>query len=274
MRPEFLSSEIRDLYNEGKLSRVVTRCHEILNDLRAIHGEQHPEIASVLDELARAYFELGNYQTAIEVTKQLLKMDSIFGLKESADFARHISNLGVSYLYVDRIGEAELALDSALDLLRRFPSHEQWELATVLINLASVYREKREFARAERLLFDALKLRLASHGWFDPKYGIIFRHLSRLYWKMDRRIAAERALGKAMRIYRNAAHTENLDYSAMLFALGDMLAGQSKTDDARKSYYSALEILRRVRPEGHNQVAKLEQRIAKVGAEGQRTKHN
>ena len=240
----------------------------------AIHGDQHPEIASALDELAQAHFELGDYEVGIDVTKQLMEMESILGREKTADFARHISNLGLLYLYLDRLGEAELALDNALELTRRLPPNERWELPTVLVNLASMYRQQRDFARAERLLLDALKLRLANNGWFDPKYGCVFQHLSRLYWKMDRRFAAERALRKAMRIYRRASHTENLEYSAMLVFLGDMLADQSKADDARESYYSGLDILRRVRPEGHPQAAKIEQRILQLGVEGQRTKHN
>jgi tetratricopeptide (TPR) repeat protein len=265
MRPEFLNDEMRGLYSEGKLSRIVTRCQEILNELRAIHGDQNPEIASVLDELARAHFELGDYEAAIDVTKQLLEMDSIIGMKKSADFARSISNLGLLYIYVGRLGEAELALESALELTRRLPTNEQWVIPGVLINLASVYRRGRDFARAERVLIEALKLRLENHGWWDPKYGDVFLHLSYLYWKMGRPSAAERALDKAMRIYQDASHTETTEYSAMLAIHGDMLASQSKSDDARKSYYSALEILRRVRPEAHIQAEKIKRRIAQLG---------
>jgi tetratricopeptide (TPR) repeat protein len=268
VRPEFLNDEIRDLFNEGKLSRIVTRCQDILGDLRATHGNLHVGMAPVLDELARAYFELHDYQAAIEVTKQLLKMDSMFAGEANADFARSIANLGVLYLHAHRIAEAELALDRALELVKRLPLDEQWLHSSVLINLASVYREQCDFARAERLLVDAAKLRLESHGWLDPKFGVVFRHLSRLYLRMESRIAAERALRKAMRIYQGASHTENSEYAGMLASLGSMLARQGKNSDARTSYCGAVSILRRVRPEGSPHVAEIERRISQLEVEG------
>jgi tetratricopeptide (TPR) repeat protein len=261
----FFSSELQSLYQTGKLSQLVSRCQELLSELRAAHGAEHHEIALLSGDLARGYYEMGDFHAAIDVTKEILKLDRAALDNPLADRARNLSNLGLLYLRVGKHVEAELALERALELVRQLPPEEQWERPTVLVNMAHLETEKRNYTKAEELYLEAARQRLGDYHWIHPRFGNVYFPLGRLYWKMGRRLAAQRAVEKAIRIRQGASQTEDAQYAMMLAFRGDLLAEQAEDADAKKAYESALEILRRIRPADHFQVAEVQQRVSQLG---------
>src|SRR5437588_791385 len=103
MRREFFSNEIHDLFQAGNLPQIVSRCQEILGDLRVSGNEDHPDVALLLDHIARAYFQMRDFQAAIEATKEVLRIDCSQLGEQSADYVRNVSNLGFLYVSTGRV---------------------------------------------------------------------------------------------------------------------------------------------------------------------------
>jgi len=246
VRESFFNEQIRQYFEEDKLAEAAAYCAELLPEIRAAHGEMHSEVARVLADMARAYYYLGDYPAALKASKQLAKIDCELSDEVSAEYICHLSNFALHYRLTGHIPEAELAYDRALELIEFLPLGDEWDRAITLIGRAQVHEIKREFGQAERLLQEAVRIRARSEGWCSPGLAIVFDNLAGLYRRMGKSVAAERAIRKAIRMYRNTADTESVYYAGSLRLLARLLAEQSNISEAKALANEALAILRRI----------------------------
>lgn len=264
MRRQYFNSKIGRLFKEKRPELVLHECHALLREIRGVRKTSHPEELLLLDHIAQAYFEMGDNARAILATKDVLgyELDGTGGC--TADYARNLSNLGLLYRRAGRLDDARQILSHALQLIDKLPTSEQWERPIVMMNLARVYADQKDFGCAEQLLLEAVKQRLADCGSGHVKYGELFAHLSGLYWKMGRFGAAERAIKKAIRIYREHSLSDSVELARMLRFYGDLLAGRGKIEDANIHYLDALELARRCCTSKQDEVDEIERRLTAI----------
>lgn len=77
--------QARDLYLQG------------LKQIESIHGQNHPSIAEILNNLAVLYKKQGNYNEALEYLKQALKIIKHFYGNEHQDIGIYLTNVGDIY---------------------------------------------------------------------------------------------------------------------------------------------------------------------------------
>ena len=164
------------------------------------------------------------------------------------------------YRLTGRIAEAEMVYERAFELMEKLAPGEEWDRATTLLGRAQVHAIREEFADAERLLFEALRLRIRADGWCGPDVALVFDNLSGVYRHMGKMLAAERAIRKAIRMYRACDSTETVNCGMAIGSLARMVAGQSMSE-AKALANEALEIHRRVCPLGHPETAKSERLV-------------
>lgn len=75
MRERFFDNQIRQYFEKDKFAEAAAYCVALLPQLRNTHGEGHPDVAHVLANLSDAYYYLGDYPTALEAIKELVKLD-------------------------------------------------------------------------------------------------------------------------------------------------------------------------------------------------------
>lgn len=266
MRGVFADECSLKLLREGRLSELLARCTQLLEELRLAHSNIHPDVGFALEDVGYVNYEIGDFARASKCLEESLAIMRI-ALGENNEYCtRNLSNLGRMYMMAGRFADAEPLLARALEITKGLPPEEQIGYPAVLINLARLHSERGEYALAQALLIDAMKRRLRDYNWAHPKFGVVFDHLSRLYWKAGKRLAAIRAISKALRIYRTAGSTEIADYAMMLAFFGRLQAEQGRLDEATHSYEMALDILRHVRPEGHYQLLEVERHFMKAKA--------
>jgi tetratricopeptide (TPR) repeat protein len=267
VREPFFNEQIRQYFEEDKLAEAAVYCAALLSQIRDTLGERHPDVAHVLSNVARAYYYLGGYPAALEATKELVKIDCAPTDTVSVECICSLSNLALNYRLTERIDEAELAYDRALELIELLPLGEEWDRAITLVGRAQVHDIKREFDQAERLLQEAVRIRARSQGWYSPGLALVFDNLAGLHRRMGKSLAAERAIQKAIRMYRHTATTESVYYAGAIRLLARLLVEQSKVSEAKELADESLAILRRVCAAGHPETKKSESLVGKLASQ-------
>jgi tetratricopeptide (TPR) repeat protein len=160
VRDSYFDEQTRKLFEQDKLSEVVSYCASLLPELRATRGDPHPDVGRALSEMARAHYYLGDYNASLETNKEAIKINCASVEPVTARCICNLSNLALDYRLTGRIAEAEVAYERAIGLMEKLGPEEERDRATTLLGRAQVLAIKEEFAEAERLLFEALRLRL------------------------------------------------------------------------------------------------------------------
>ena len=266
MLKRFFHPELCELYEARQFSRLISRCEELLQEKRVEFGEQHPELESALYDMANAYMYVGNYQSSLKATLELLSIVPSEPDDRRANRVLYLNNLGMLHNRFQHPQEAEAILCQALELVDTLPQEFQWNRPTIQINLARFHDDRKEFKEAERLLVDAARQRAKLFGWGHCMFGDVFISFSVLYANQGKLIAAERAVQKSLRIYRKRMETEGPEYAVALNLLGDLKRKQGSQQEAAASYQAALEILERVRPADHPDIKKVRQQLTRIQA--------
>ncbi|MEG3440083.1 tetratricopeptide repeat protein, partial [Pannus brasiliensis CCIBt3594] len=121
-------------------------------------GEEHPAVATSLNNLAYLYRETGRYGEAEPLYRQALEMRKRLLGEEHPDVATSLNNLAYLYRETGRYGEADPLLRQALEMRKRLLGEEHLDVAMSLNNLAELYRETGRYGEAEPLYRQALEM--------------------------------------------------------------------------------------------------------------------
>lgn len=72
-----------------------------MKQIESIHGQNHPSIAEILNNLAVLYKKQGNYLEALEYLKQAVRIVKHFFGNQHQDIGIYLTNIGDIYRKVD-----------------------------------------------------------------------------------------------------------------------------------------------------------------------------
>ena len=143
-------------------------------------GEQHPSVASSLNNLAVLYESQGRYEAAeplyleaLELLKQLLG-------EQHPDVATSLNNLALLYQAQGRYETAENFMQQALQIKEKLLGQGHPEFAISLWSLANLYTSTERFAEAESLYFKTLAIFTDRLGEQHPNTRSAFNGLVNL----------------------------------------------------------------------------------------------
>ena len=130
------------------------------------YGEHHPEVAGTLNNLANAYYHLGDFRTQKELLERALKIEEndyfqIFFEKfgyDPRDIGVTLNNLGIAYSNLKDYGKAKEVYERALKIQERHYGKDQFEVARTLGNLGCAHRELKDYEKAKEFLERALEI--------------------------------------------------------------------------------------------------------------------
>ncbi|MDZ8087583.1 MAG: tetratricopeptide repeat protein, partial [Nostoc sp. DedQUE12b] len=146
-------------YNGQALyEKVAPWLEECLEVTKQRLGEEHPDVAATLNNLAQLYYSQGKYSEAETLNLQALELWRRFLGEEHPDVATTLNNLGQLYYSQGKYSEAETLYLRALELWRRFLGEEHPDVAATLNNLGQLYYSQGKYSEAETLYLRALEL--------------------------------------------------------------------------------------------------------------------
>ncbi|MBD2012798.1 tetratricopeptide repeat protein [Microcoleus sp. FACHB-53] len=144
-------------------------------------GNDHPDVATSLNNLAGIYYAQGCYQEAEPFYLQALKLRKRLLGTNRPEVATTLNNLALLYYAQGRYQEAEPLYVEALKIRRRFQRNYSPDVAATLNNLALLYYAQGRYQEAEPLYMEALELRKSILGNNHLDVATTLNNLASLY---------------------------------------------------------------------------------------------
>ncbi|MEO1255348.1 MAG: tetratricopeptide repeat protein, partial [Bacteroidota bacterium] len=133
--------------DKGKIPEAEELFERAIDIVNRIQGENDDMIANLKSNLAQVYFELGNYEKAIEIQEEVLETNKDYYGEGSFVYGVELITLGLTYLENKQYQKAEANLTQALSIMEAEGSSgtDQGRVETMLSRL---YYEKGDVDRA------------------------------------------------------------------------------------------------------------------------------
>jgi tetratricopeptide (TPR) repeat protein len=218
-------------------------------------GQEHPYVASSLNDLAGLYEKQGKYEKAEPLYIKALQMREKLLGQEHPDVASSLNNLALLYVNQERYEEAEPLYKQAIQMLQKLFGHEYPSVALSLNNLAGVYVNQERYEEAEPLYKQAIQMLQKLFGHEYPSVALSLGNLALLYANQERYEEAESLYLKSLEMSRKLLGQEHPDIAQSLNNLGLLYAKQQRYEKAEALYIEALNIYKRQLGEEHPSVA-------------------
>jgi tetratricopeptide (TPR) repeat protein len=185
---------------QGVYSRAEPWYEQCLITARGRLGEEHPDVATSLNNLAYLYISQGRYAKAEPLYLQALELRKCLLGQEHPSVATSLNNLAALYSSQGRYAKAEPLLQQALELGQRLLGTEHPDVATSLNNLAELYKSQGRYAEAEPLFQQALEVWKRLLGQEHPNVVTSLNNLALLYSSQGRYAEVEPLYLQALEI--------------------------------------------------------------------------
>ncbi|WP_397327044.1 tetratricopeptide repeat protein [Nostoc sp. FACHB-110] len=241
--------------NEGKYSEAIPLAERVLAIRKQILGEEHPDVAGSLNNLAALYKSQGRYADAEPLYRQALSMKKRLLGQEHPDVANSLNSLAELYNSQGRYADAEPLFRQALSMRKRLLGQEHPDVATSLNNLAALYESQGRYADAEPLFRQALSMRKRLLGQEHPDVATSLNNLAALYESQGRYADAEPLFRQALSMRKRLLGQEHPDVATSLNNLAALYESQGRYADAEPLFRQALSMRKRLLGQEHPDVA-------------------
>ncbi|WP_372726704.1 tetratricopeptide repeat protein [Nostoc sp. TCL26-01] len=245
----------RFYYGQGLYNQAEPWYEQCLEITKKRLGEEHPSVATSLNNLAGLYDSQGRYSKAEPLYIQALALWRKLLGEEHPSVATSLNNLALLYNSQGRYSEAEALYIQALALCRKLLGEEHPHVATSLNNLAALYNSQGKDSEAEPLYIQALALHRKLLGEEHPSVATSLNNLAGLYDSQGRYSKAEPLYIQALALWRKLLGEEHPSVATSLNNLALLYNSQGRYSEAEALYIQALALCRKLLGEEHPHVA-------------------
>ncbi|MBN4004467.1 tetratricopeptide repeat protein [Nostoc sp. LPT] len=218
-------------------------------------GDNHPDIATSLNNLALLYEFQGKYNQAEPLFLQALELRQHLLGDNHPDIATSLGNLAYLYYSQARYDQAEPLYLQALELRQRLLENNHPNVATSLDNLALLYTYQGKYNQAEPLFLQALELYKRLRGDNYPHIATSLNNLALLYEFQGKYDQAEPLYLQALELSQRLRGDNHPNVAPSLSNLANLYEFQGKYDQAEPLLLQALELYKRLLGDNHPNVA-------------------
>ncbi len=214
-------------------------------------GQDHPDVATILNNLAELYQEQGKYEEAELLYRQLLTIDEKNYGENHLDFAISLNNLATLYKIQKKYDEAESLFLRSIPIFENQLKENLTYIAVSLNNLAELYEGQGKYEKAEPLYRRSLAIREKQLGENHPYVATALNNLAGLYksqWKYEK---AEPLYLRSLAIREKQLGENHPDIAQSLNNLAGLYQSQGKYEEAEPLYQRAIAILLEKLGENH-----------------------
>ena len=185
----------------GNYAKVESLHRQALEIRKCTLGESHPDYAASLNNLADLYRDTAEFAKAELLYRNALEITKRCG-REPPRVCQYAEKPRAAVSGHGGLCEGEPLHPRALEIRRRAFGNSHPDYASGLQNLASLYLEMADYAKAEPLYRQALEIRKRAEGENHPDYAISLNNLATMYSHMGDYAKAESLIGKPWRSAR------------------------------------------------------------------------
>jgi len=250
-----LNQRFFQLYEQGQYSQAIIVAEQALTLSRQIWGEEHPNIATSLSNLAELYRFQGRYAEAQPLCQQVLEMTKRLFVGDHPNVATSLNNLAALYQSQGRYAEAQPLCQQALEMTKRLFVGDHPNVATSLNNLAALYNSQGRYAEAQPLYQQALEMRKRLFVGDHPNVATSLNNLAVLYQSQGRYAEAQPLYEQALEMRKRLFVGDHPDVAGSLNNLAGLYESQGRYAEAQPLYEQALEMRKRLFVGDHPDVA-------------------
>ncbi|PHJ57497.1 hypothetical protein VF14_21470 [Nostoc linckia z18] len=236
---------------QGAYDQALPWYDQSLSTAKKRFGDEHPYVATSLNNLALLYKSQGRYSDAEPLYIQALAMRKRLLGDEHPDVATSLNNLAGLYKSQGRYSDAEPLYIQALAMRKRLLGDEHPDVATSLNNLAGLYDSQGRYSDAEPLYIQALAMTKRLLGDEHPDVATSLNNLALLYDSQGRYSEAEPLYIQALAMTKRLLGDEHPDVATSLNNLALLYDSQGRYSEAEPLYIEALEIAEKQLGENH-----------------------
>ncbi len=237
------------LYKLGFYKEMASEAHEALSVARTLKDEALE--VDALGNLAHASYESANYDEAILLYREAVKLgEKVFG-REDKRYAALLNVLAGSLESAGRYNEAEPLYKESIELVKKTLGEEQTEYAFILNNFAGFLESTGRFDEAEPLYRKVINILAETLSKKHPRYAASINNLAVLFTKTRQYDEAEALYREAVEIVREAVGKEHPNHALGLRNLANLLMEVGRYDEAEPLLREALEVCREFLGEAH-----------------------
>ena len=155
-RAATLNRRVIELYRAGRYQEAIPLAEEVLAIRQEQLGQNHPDVAQSLNNLAELYKAQGRYSEAEPLHQESLTIRREQLGDRHPSVATSLNNLAGLYRLQGRYGEAEPRYQESLAILREQLGDRHPDVATSLNNLAGLYQAQGDMAQTVRFFQEGL----------------------------------------------------------------------------------------------------------------------
>jgi tetratricopeptide (TPR) repeat protein/tRNA A-37 threonylcarbamoyl transferase component Bud32 len=211
---------------------------------RSLHGEQHPDVADVMQRLADALSAKGDYQTAEVMIREALAMCRSDDAKPLR--ATILNELGEVLVERGNYDEAERSLRESLRLRRELHGDRHESVARALHDLAMLASVKGDLPAGESLHREALQMNRQLLGDDHPDTLTSVHNLAAILFRRGEYPEAEKLYREALAAYRKLYGNEHPNVAVNLTNLSAVMSDQGDLDEAERLIREGQAVLKRL----------------------------
>ena len=197
-----------------------------------------------LENLARFYRTIDNYQKSDSLYVELVKLEkNLYGTK-NLQYASAINNYGVLQNKIGNYEMAEALTIEALNIRKSLLGENDPIYAASLFDLGAIYYNIGNFSKTERLFIEALEIRQTTFGQ-NSKFTVeSFAELALLYHKQRDYNRAEFYYNKSIEFYEKTGNDKTPLFATYLSNLAALYNDLKEYNKAEKLYVRAGDIFK------------------------------
>jgi CHAT domain-containing protein/Tfp pilus assembly protein PilF len=250
------------LSNAGKYEEAIPCAKKALYIAEKIYGEDHSEVAAVLNYLASLYSETGRYAEAEPLYRRSLEIREKALEKDHPDVATSLGFLAILYQETKRFEEAIPYAKRELEIKEKTLGKDHPDVVTSLSCLAGLYYETGRYAEAESLLKRSLEIEEKTLGGDNPRFARALNNLALLYKITGRYTEAEPVYKRSLEIFEKSFGRDHPDAATSLNNLAVLYDETGRYADAEPLHKRALEIREKALGKDHPDVAQTLNNLA------------
>jgi serine/threonine protein kinase/tetratricopeptide (TPR) repeat protein len=257
----FLTDMLNGVGPSVALGRDTTLLREILDKTVERVGKElqgQPDVeATLLSAIGNVYDEIGNYDKALTIHQEALRLRKAFFGATNALVADSLNDIGAVLLDQGKLPETEKLFRQSLAMRRNVLTNGHPDIATSLNNLGAVLYTEANFDEAERTHREALELRQKLYGNANEDTATSMHNLGTVLYAKNQNREAEAMFRDVESTRRKLFGETNLDLATTIANLGAVLSAEGNYPESEAKFRDALAIQRQLRGPDHKDIAML-----------------
>jgi CHAT domain-containing protein/Tfp pilus assembly protein PilF len=215
-----LGKAFRELYDASKFREAFEKKREESLVRRELQGEDHPDFAANLSELAAIFQVVGSHDEAERLLRAALSIEAKALGERHPQFAADQCQLAMLYFQKGDYAQAERLLTRWAETLGRTLGEDHPEYANSLRWLADICLQRADYARCEEFGLRATAIYKDTFGEVSRGYASCLNTLAGLYRELNDYARAEPTQRAAVDAFRKAVGEGDPEYANALNNLG------------------------------------------------------